>query len=153
MDHAAEVVRFARRERRILTVCMNFPYPLTLPNAMVVDQSIHHFDLMPYVPGGEIAAVTARTWNPPRSRYEADSVVSTIFELDNSVHTTYLGSWIGGWKKQSVQWRTYCAQGIIIQRAIHDDHMRTLVPTFACIESHATGRQVVISELCRRYGL
>ena len=96
-------------------------YPLTLKDAMILDQSIHHFDLMRYCFDSEIEAVTARSWNPSWSVYQSDSVVSTIFHMDNGMNAVYLGSWTSGWDKQCVTWRTDCSEGVLIMRQIHSD--------------------------------
>ena len=96
-------------------------YPLTMPDGMLVEQSIHHFDLMRYCLDAEVVKVSARSWNPPFSIYQYDSVVSTIFEMDNGLFCTYLGSWTGGWDELKFQWRTDCADGIITQRELFGD--------------------------------
>jgi len=96
-------------------------YPLTMPDAMLVDQSIHHFDLMRFVYDSEIATVVAKTWNPSWSMYEYDSVVSTIFEFDNGMYATYLGSWTGGWNELKFQWRTDFSKGVLVQRELFSD--------------------------------
>ena len=176
-------------------------YPLILEDAMLIDQSIHHFDLFRYCLNTDIAAVTASTWNPSWSPYAGDAVVSTTFEMENGMHCVYLGSWTGGWNNTHVNWRTDCSDGIIIMQKIHSDlayarmsdptltdipladeepyiddtqhllknfiaalegteplecsgrdHLRTLGPTLACIQSREERRTISMDEFYRQYG-
>ncbi len=177
-------------------------YPLTLRDGMFIDQAIHHYDLMRFCFDAEIKNVTARSWNPPWSMYQSDSVVSTTFELDNGMFCVYLGSLTGGWDEMKVNWRTDCAEGILMMQEIYSDlafartkdaklteipiakatpyiddtrqllanfvkavqgeaalecsgldHLRTLIPTIACMESRDRGVTIDMNEFYREHGV
>jgi len=60
---------------------------------LVVDMSIHHFDLIRYLTGLNCVAVRGMSWNPHWSNYQGDCSSSLIFEADNGAHILYNGSW------------------------------------------------------------
>jgi predicted dehydrogenase len=90
-------------------------YPLSMPQPMLWEQSIHHFDLMRYVYGAEPVAIAARTWNPPWSMYADDANVSALITFEGGIEVTYQGTWAGNWDKLCFDWRTDCANGIAVQ--------------------------------------
>ena len=57
-------------------------YPLTMDEPMLVDQSIHHLDLMRYVYGQEVVTATALTWNPSSSVYASNSCVGALLRFE-----------------------------------------------------------------------
>ena len=62
-------------------------YPLLL------DMSIHHFDLMRYFLDANPLSVGGSSWNPGWSWYENDASAVLVFEFSNGVVCSYLGSW------------------------------------------------------------
>lgn len=115
-------------------------YPLTMRHPMLVEQAVHHFDLIRFVYGSEPVRLQARTWNPAWSMYTHDSNVAMSLELENGIRVEYLGTWTGGWDRLSFEWRTDCARGVVTQRdlfaglyvaATGDDDLRPHpLPTF-----------------------
>jgi predicted dehydrogenase len=111
-------------------------YPLTMPQPMLWEQSIHHFDLMRFVYGAEPVGIAARTFNPPWSMYRGDANVAALITFDNGIEVTYQGTWAGNWDHLGFDWRTDCAQGIAVQAdmfgalsyALRDDRTITPVP-------------------------
>ncbi len=111
-------------------------YPLTMAHPMLWEQSIHHFDLMRFVYGREPVRVQCQTWNPAWSMYAGDSNVSALIEFDGGLRVNYQGTWQGSWAAPGFEWRSDCADGIIIQReefgglyyARRDDAALTPVP-------------------------
>ncbi|AXC50970.1 gfo/Idh/MocA family oxidoreductase [Paracoccus suum] len=95
-------------------------YPLTMPQPMLWEQSIHHFDLMRFVYGADAVAISARTWNPPWSMYRGDANVSALITLDNGIEVTYQGTWAGSHDSPGFDWRTDCAEGIAVQTDMFD---------------------------------
>ena len=103
---------------------------------MLWEQSIHHFDLMRAVYGQEPVRVQCQTWNPSWSMYAHDSNVAALFEFDGGMRVNYQGTWQGSWAVPGFEWRTECADGIIMQRdefgalfyARRDDAELTPVP-------------------------
>ncbi len=91
-------------------------YPLTMPQPMLWEQSIHHFDLMRFVYDSDPVRISARTFNPSWSMYEGDANVGALVSFENGVEVTYQGTWAGNWQKMGFEWRTECARGIALQR-------------------------------------
>jgi len=99
-------------------------YCLTQEHPMLVEQSIHHLDLMRYCYGREVEWVLADTWNPSWSTYQHDSNVSVLLGFQGGLHVNYLGTWTAGWNKFDFCWRTDCSGGVLIQK--HQfDHLYT----------------------------
>ncbi|MCP4168649.1 MAG: Gfo/Idh/MocA family oxidoreductase [Chloroflexi bacterium] len=96
-------------------------YPLTMKHPMMLEQSIHHLDLIRYCYGREVEQVICRTWNPGWSMYAHDSNVSCLVTLSGGLEVNYLGTWTGGWDELQFLWRTDCSEGVIIQRQLFDD--------------------------------
>ena len=64
-----------------------------MPSPLILDMSIHHFDLLRYLTGKDPVAVYARQFNPHGSWYKGDVAASCIFEMTDGVIFTYRGSW------------------------------------------------------------
>lgn len=118
-DHmvgAPEFSRFTYERWRDGTLARLNKYPLTMDQPMLWEQSIHHFDLLRYVYRAEPVEVYAKTFNPTWSMYADDANVSALFTFDNGVIVNYQGTWQSNWQKPSFEWRTECAQGIVLQK-------------------------------------
>lgn len=110
-------------------------YPLAMPQPMLWEQSIHHFDLMRHVYGADPIGIAARTFNPPWSMYANDANVSALITFENGIEVTYQGTWAGNWDHLGFNWRTDCARGIAVQAemfgalsyALRDDRQMTPV--------------------------
>jgi predicted dehydrogenase len=96
-------------------------YPLTMEHPMMLEQSIHHLDLIRFCYDREVETVRCRTWNPPWSMYAHDSNVSCLLTLEGGLEVNYLGTWTGGWNQLQFEWRTDCEAGVMIQRQLFDD--------------------------------
>jgi len=64
-----------------------------MPSPLILDMSIHHFDLARYMSQLDPMAVYAKEFNPKGSWYKGDVAASCIFEMSNGVIFTYRGSW------------------------------------------------------------
>lgn len=91
-------------------------YCLTMQQPMLLEQSIHHLDLMRYCYNREVESVLADTWNPPWSTYKDDSNVSVLLRFEGGLRVNYLGTWTAGWNKFDFRWRTDCSGGVLIQK-------------------------------------
>lgn len=96
-------------------------YPLTMAQPMLLEQSIHHLDLLRYCYGVEVKALTADTWRPDWSTYADDCCVSVLLQFEGGLRVNYLGTWTSGWNQFHFQWRTDCPGGVIIQQAQFGD--------------------------------
>ena len=93
-------------------------YPLTMWQPMMLEQSIHHLDLIRYCYGREVESIMCRTWNPPWSMYADDANVHALLMLEGGVAINYFGTWSGGWNEPGFEWRTDCEHGVIIQKEL-----------------------------------
>ncbi len=83
-------IRF-RRDTRGLWPADNFRYAMRHP--VVIDMSIHHFDLLRALTGREVRRVYARGWRVPDSPYAHDPAVAALLTLDNGASVLYEGNW------------------------------------------------------------
>lgn len=65
-----------------------------MPDPLLADMSIHHFDLMRYVLGDEARRLSARTWNPPGSPFQFDPTGVVTIEFAKGTMVTYRASWM-----------------------------------------------------------
>lgn len=91
-------------------------HPLTMDQPMLLEQSIHHLDLMRYVYDREAVAVSAHTWNPSPSPYAGDACVSAHLVMEGGLHVSYMGTWVSGTNRLGFWWRTDLEGGVLVQR-------------------------------------
>ena len=96
-------------------------YCLTPEHPMLVEQSIHHLDLLRYCYQREVEWLQADTWNPSWSTYQDDSNVSVLFCFEGGLRVNYLGTWTAAWNRFVFRWRTDCEGGALIQKHQFDD--------------------------------
>lgn len=65
-----------------------------LEEPLLVDMSIHHFDLVRTVLGREVTAVDLRTWDPPWSLFSGPSEGVGLIESGPDLVTSYRASWV-----------------------------------------------------------
>ena len=66
-----------------------------IPDPLLADMSIHHFDLMRFVLGLEPVEVSCRTWNHAGgSPFSADPCGAATILFDGGVVASYRGSWL-----------------------------------------------------------
>jgi predicted dehydrogenase len=96
-------------------------YPLVMHDPMMLEQSIHHLDLMRFAYGREPVEIACRSYNPAWSMYAHDANIACLIGFEGGLEAVYHGTWTGGWNGMRFEWRTDCADGVIIQRELHDD--------------------------------
>jgi predicted dehydrogenase len=107
-------------------------YPLSMHQPMLLEQSVHHFDLMRYCYGEEITHVQADTWRPAFSTYEGDCCVSALLTFESGFRLNYLGTWTSGHNRFAFEWRTDCSKGVIVQKQQFEElYKTTLTPGLA----------------------
>jgi predicted dehydrogenase len=86
------------------------PYPL------IIDMSIHHFDLMRFFLERELVSVFGRSWNPPWSWYKGDASAAVTLEFAGGVYISYNASWCSQAREMSwnANWRFECANGVVV---------------------------------------
>jgi predicted dehydrogenase len=92
------------------------PYPL------IIDMSIHHFDMMRFFLGSNPVSVFGRSWNPPWSWYDGDASATALIQFAGGVSATYTGTWCGTGRETpwNANWRFDCAHGVV---ALADDQV------------------------------
>jgi len=96
-------------------------YPLTMRHPMMLEQTVHHLDLLRFVYAREVETVQCRSWNPPWSMYAHDSNVACHLTMEGGLEVSYLGTWTGGWDRLEFLWRTDGPDGVILQRQLFND--------------------------------
>ncbi len=93
-----------------------------MPHPLIVDMSIHHFDLMRHFLGGDAKTIQARSWNPPWSWFAGDASASVQIGFADGVQVAYTGSWCSQALETSwnANWRFECERGVLLAR---DDHV------------------------------
>ncbi len=83
---------------------------------LIVDMSIHHFDLIRFITGLNPLTVKASAWNPKWSNYKGDCSSTALFEMDNGARILYNGSWCakGDYSDWNGNWHVECERGTVI---------------------------------------
>ena len=90
-------------------------YCMEMKQPMLLEQSVHHLDLLRYCLASDAVWVQADTWNPPWSTYKGDSNVSVLIEFENGAHANYLGTWTSGSNRLRFLWQTDFPGGTLAQ--------------------------------------
>jgi predicted dehydrogenase len=96
-------------------------YPLTMQHPMMLEQTIHHFDLIRFCHAREVTSIVSRGFNPPWSMYAHDANVHCMLQLEGGIEVNYFGTWAGAWKTPDFEWRIDCENGVLVQRELHSD--------------------------------
>ena len=83
---------------------------------LLVDMSIHHFDLMRMLLGQEPARIMGQTWNPAWSNFVEAAAGSALITFDGGAIVTYNGSWVSTAPQTNWagEWHIECEGGEII---------------------------------------
>lgn len=65
-----------------------------LEEPLLVDMSVHHFDLLRAVLTSEAQDVRCRTWNPPWSWFRGPPEGTALIDFDNGCTVSYRASWL-----------------------------------------------------------
>jgi len=111
---------------------------------LIVDMSIHHFDLMRLFLDSDAVAISARSWNPPWSWFNGDASAAAQIEFVNGVQATYVGSWCSQAVETSwnADWRFECERGVLL---VEDD--RIYIQQLLSVNEGARGRSSVHDEV------
>lgn len=95
-----------------------------MKHVLLLDMSIHHFDLVRFVTGCDARTVYCHEWNPVGSWYRHGSCAHAIFEMSRGVVFNYRGSWCaeGPDTSWNGEWRVVGTKGSVMLR----DHKVTL---------------------------
>ena len=99
-------------------------YVMSMAHPMLLEQSVHHFDLLRHCYDSEVESLVCDTWRPSWSTYAGDCCVSVLFRFENGLRANYLGTWTAAWNRMDFRWRTDFERGALIQREQFDDLVR-----------------------------
>ncbi|KKB82878.1 hypothetical protein VW29_15115 [Devosia limi DSM 17137] len=87
-----------------------------MPDPLLADMSIHHFDLMRMVLSDNPRRVSCRTWNPPASPFGHHPIGVATLEFERGTIVSYRGSWMssGPVTPWSGEWVMDCSEGEIL---------------------------------------
>ena len=82
---------------------------------LIIDMSIHHFDLMRFFLGSDPVRVFGRSWNPSWSWFKGDASASVILDFANGVKVSYDGSWCSQGRETdwNANWRFEGSKGVV----------------------------------------
>jgi predicted dehydrogenase len=81
--------------RRYSPVRLNVPYPHHVDEQpLLVDMSIHHFDLLRHILGKEAKQVSCYAWNPRSSGFKGPPTAMASIVFEGGTVASYRGSWI-----------------------------------------------------------
>lgn len=102
--------------RRHVTASAGGHRHFTLPDPLLVDMAIHHFDLARLIFGQDPVNVTCRTWNPVWSPFSDDAAGTAVIEYDGGARASWRGSWVspGPETNWAGEWRVEFEKGEVV---------------------------------------
>ena len=87
-----------------------------IPDALLVEGTVHHFDIMRSLAGSNATTVYCRSWNAPWGDFEGDSSALATIEMANGIKVFYEGSktnatTLNGWTQD--YWRAECEKATL----------------------------------------
>lgn len=87
-----------------------------IPDPLLIEGTVHHFDILRALSGSNAKTVYALTWNPPWGEYAGDSTGLITLEMENGVKCFYEGakanaSTMNGWMEDYI--RAECKDGTL----------------------------------------
>ncbi len=105
-----------------------------MAHTFLLEQAIHHLDLIRFVYSADFETIQAFEWNPTewaQNPYKQDPNVSALCTLTNGMHINYMGTWISGNEGMNegidFRWRTDCENGFIVQPTLFGQSERLYV--------------------------
>ena len=86
-----------------------------MPDPLLADMAIHHFDLMRMVLDSKPRRLCCVTWSPSESKFRDHAAGVATIEFKNGTIVNYRGSWMSGGPRTAWagEWRMDCAKGDI----------------------------------------
>jgi predicted dehydrogenase len=90
---------------------------------LLMDMSIHHFDLLRFLLGREPTSVSCYTWNSKWTGFSGPPSASASIEFDGGVTASYRGSWIssGSITPWAGEWRMQFERGEVMWTSRGDE--------------------------------
>ncbi|MDX2055952.1 MAG: Gfo/Idh/MocA family oxidoreductase [Polyangiaceae bacterium] len=125
---------------------------------VLVDMSIHHFDLLRYFTEANALRVSATAWNPPWSNYRGDASCSVLFEMERGVRAVYNASWCsqgsfsdwnGNWLLEGTRGSLTYEQGVIHHHEVDPHYAVRRVQGLPLIEPELTPQMRIFTDFTR----
>lgn len=87
---AAVNIRFEKDARTMFGVG-DFRY--SMEHVLLVDMSIHHFDMLRAALGTNVSRLFAQTWHVPDGNFQYDAAANVLMTMENGTAVTYRGNW------------------------------------------------------------
>ena len=118
------------------------PYPL------IIDMSIHHFDIVRFLLDANAEFVQGVSFNPRWSWFRGDAAACVIFEMSNGAVVSYNGSWCctANPTEWGARYRIECERGVITAHGESVEIWRTGAAKprrFAAVRQREKGGQVI----------
>lgn len=90
---------------------------------LLIDMSIHHFDLLRFILGKEATSVSCYSWNPPWSGFAGPPTAVASIVFDGGLVVSYRGSWIspGRSTNWAGEWRMEFERGEVLWTSRGED--------------------------------
>ncbi len=87
-----------------------------MASPLILDMSIHHFDMARMFSGQNAISVYAEEFNPKGSWYKGDVSANCLFEMTGGIHFAYRGSWCseGCHTNWNGDWRVIGTKGTLL---------------------------------------
>ncbi len=87
-----------------------------IPDTLLIEGTVHHFDIMRAICGANAETVYTQSWNPPWGEYAGDSTALINIKMTNGAHCFYEGakanaSTMNGWGNDYI--RAECENGTL----------------------------------------
>jgi predicted dehydrogenase len=87
-----------------------------IPDPLLIEGTVHHFDIHRALAGANAKSVYALAWNPPWGQFQGDSTALITMEMENGVRCFYEGakanaSTMNGWENDYL--RAECEEGTL----------------------------------------
>jgi predicted dehydrogenase len=87
-----------------------------IPDPLLIEGTVHHFDILRALTGADGATVYTQSWNPPWGEYAGDSTALINLTMTNGVRCFYEGakanaSTLNGWTRDYI--RAECEEGTL----------------------------------------
>ena len=119
----AVTVRFEKDAR---TMFGEGDFRYSMEHVLLMDMSIHHFDMIRAALGANVSRLYAQTWHVPEGNFEYDAAATVVMTMDSGASVTYTGNWasFGPETSWNADWEfvgdegriVWTEEGITIQR-------------------------------------
>lgn len=87
-----------------------------IPDTLLIEGTVHHFDVFRALTGANAESVFTMSWNPPWGEFKGDSTALVTMRMENGVHCLYEGakanaSTMNGWTNE--YFRAECEHGTL----------------------------------------